>query len=257
MPNGFMREVEKVNVLARDPDLARGLAQEDAVAARRAAVADVVDVDRGIWTPRDERPLVGLLVLEGLIARTVVIAGIGCTYLVGSGDLLRPWDQQEGQASVPLHVDWQVLEPARLAVLDRDFATASSRWPALTSNLLTRTLHQEQSLSIQLAITCVTGVETRLQVALWHLADRWGHVERDGVVLPLRLTHETLGRLVRTRRPSVSTALTRLRERGLVSRDDGRWVLHGDPPSEAVDGHDKFRDSRDQSDSGSDVTAPP
>ncbi len=61
-----------------------------------------------------------------------------------------------------------------------------------------------------------------MHVSLWHLADRWGHVERDGVVVPLPLTHETIGRLVPTRRPSVSTALKQLSERRLATRrDDG------------------------------------
>jgi CRP/FNR family cyclic AMP-dependent transcriptional regulator len=77
------------------------------------------------------------------------------------------------------------------------------------------------------------GLELRLYVLFWHLADRFGHVAAEGVVVPLRLTHETLGRLVAARRPSVTTALKKLAEQGLVgAREDGTWLVGGDPPAE-------------------------
>jgi CRP/FNR family transcriptional regulator, cyclic AMP receptor protein len=51
------------------------------------------------------------------------------------------------------------------------------------------------------------------------------------VVVPLALTHRILGQLVGARRPTVSTALSELAERGeLVRRPDGSWLLRGDPP---------------------------
>jgi hypothetical protein len=49
--------------------------------------------------------------------------------------------------------------------------------------------------------------------------------------VPLALTHRILGQLVGARRPTVSTALGELAERGeLVRRVDGSWVLRGSPP---------------------------
>jgi CRP/FNR family cyclic AMP-dependent transcriptional regulator len=66
---------------------------------------------------------------------------------------------------------------------------------------------------------------------MWYLADRWGKVTPDGVHLPLRLTHQTLGRLVGAQRPSVTTALKQLAAEGRLTREgDGTWMLHGDPP---------------------------
>jgi CRP/FNR family transcriptional regulator, cyclic AMP receptor protein len=51
------------------------------------------------------------------------------------------------------------------------------------------------------------------------------------VHVPLKLTHQLLGRVVGAQRPSVTTALKQLMEEGSVSRrDDGTWLLHGDPP---------------------------
>jgi CRP/FNR family transcriptional regulator, cyclic AMP receptor protein len=68
---------------------------------------------------------------------------------------------------------------------------------------------------------------------LWHLADRWGRVGPGGVQVPVRVTHETLGRLVRAQRPSVTRAVNQLATRGALSRGaDGCWVLHGEPPRE-------------------------
>lgn len=75
-------------------------------------------------------------------------------------------------------------------------------------------------------------MDTRLLVLLWYLADRWGRVRPDGILVPLKLTHETLGRLIGARRPSVTTALHTLTEQGRISRSQERfWILHGDPPT--------------------------
>ena len=55
----------------------------------------------------------------------------------------------------------------------------------------------------------------------------------DGIQVPVRVTHATLGRLVRAQRPSVTRALNHLAARGALSRGaDGTWLLHGAPPSE-------------------------
>ena len=52
-----------------------------------------------------------------------------------------------------------------------------------------------------------------------------------GVVLPLRLTHEALARLVGAQRPTVSTALKGLHDTGEVTRrGDGAWVLLPENP---------------------------
>jgi hypothetical protein len=70
-------------------------------------------------------------------------------------------------------------------------------------------------------------------VLFWHLADRWGKVTKDGIVIPLKLTHQVLGRIVGAQRPSVTTALKTLTDRGALNRaPDGTWVLHGEPPDE-------------------------
>ena len=68
---------------------------------------------------------------------------------------------------------------------------------------------------------------------LWHLAERWGRVHPDGIVVPLPLGHQRLADLVGAHRPSVTTAMGELTRSGAVSRrENGDWVLHGAPPEQ-------------------------
>ncbi len=69
----------------------------------------------------------------------------------------------------------------------------------------------------------------RIALLLWHLAERWGIVELDGILVPLPLTHRLIGQLVGAERPSVSHALGRLTSAGLVTRKASGMVLHGTP----------------------------
>ena len=50
--------------------------------------------------------------------------------------------------------------------------------------------------------------------------------------MPVHLTHQTLASLISAQRPTVTSALATLTERGLISRTDGLVVLHGEPPTE-------------------------
>jgi CRP/FNR family cyclic AMP-dependent transcriptional regulator len=228
--------VDVACVLDQDPELRDVIAAKDVDDARALTRVPVVWTEAGGWKPPPPSSSpnhFGLLVLDGLALREVMFAGMGCTELLGPGDLLRPADQQAAFPSVPFRVSFVVDKPLRLALLDERFAAAVRRWPALSAELVARTVRRSQSLAMHLAITCITGTELRVHVVLWHLADRFGHVTPDGVVVPLRLTHETLGRLVRGRRPAISTALKRLAARGAVHRrDDGSWLLCGGPPDE-------------------------
>src|SRR5215216_5591592 len=94
--------------------------------------------------------------------------------------------------------------------------------------LLDRTFRRVQRTSFHVAILEHPRVDVRLMLLFWQLADRWGHVGPDGVTVPMRLTHEALGRLVRAQRPSVTVSLRHLAERDLIRRDRNGWLLCGD-----------------------------
>jgi CRP/FNR family cyclic AMP-dependent transcriptional regulator len=118
-------------------------------------------------------------------------------------------------------------------VLDRRVAVVLAAWPEITAAILDRMMARSRWLALHLAIAHLRRVESRVHVALWHFADRWGHVGPGGVALRLDLTHAQLADMVAAERPSVTLALSALRERGLVERDaDHVWHLHGSPPGE-------------------------
>ena len=124
-----------------------------------------------------------------------------------------------------------MLSPSTLAVLDRRFAAEAAQYPEITAALFDRLSERSLRLATTQAISQLTRVDRRLKALFWHLAERWGRVGGDGVVIPLALTHRILGQLVGARRPTVSTALSELAERDeLVRRADGSWLLRGDPP---------------------------
>jgi CRP/FNR family cyclic AMP-dependent transcriptional regulator len=221
-----------VSLLDADPELGAAVVEAERAAAAAAASARTIELDAGRWEPpRSADPAhLGLLVLSGLVTRTVTIAGRDSVELLAQGDLLRPWVRLGPDATVTPSVAWEVLEPTELAVLDADFARRVARWPELTAVLLERTVMRSRMLAFALAISHVRRVDERLLLLLWHLADRWGRVTVDGVVVPLRLTHRALATLVGAQRPSVSTALGSLRSGGMLERrDDGSWLLRGDP----------------------------
>jgi CRP/FNR family cyclic AMP-dependent transcriptional regulator len=134
-------------------------------------------------------------------------------------------------SSVPIDSHWTVVERTRVAVLDRRFATTMASFPEITGAILDRVTVRSRWLSFYLAVVQLKLVEERLLVVLWHFADRWGHVRPDGVVVRVPITQKLLGGVVGARRPSVTTALSRLRRAGQVERlPGGEWLLHGGPP---------------------------
>jgi len=100
-------------LLDLDPELGSRVPEERRTQARAALVARTVTVQRGRWEPPaevDPRHL-GFLVLGGLLARDVVLAGTTCTELFGAGDLLHPLTTTEEDSLVHHRVLWHVLEP--------------------------------------------------------------------------------------------------------------------------------------------------
>ncbi len=224
----------QIRVADEFPEIVEGLAPDQAELARDQLVADLLTVRGGGWTPeipRSEPGHLGLLVLTGLLARDVVLERPLATELVGRGDLLKPSDRDGRDAPIPFDVSWTVLEPARLAVLTPDFTRALGQWPPAVEAIVRSASSRAHCLAVTMAVSNLRRVDSRLLVLLWYLADRWGRVTPDGVLVPVRLTHETLARLVGAQRPSVTTALRQLEDEGRLRRTPERgWLLPGDPP---------------------------
>jgi CRP/FNR family transcriptional regulator, cyclic AMP receptor protein len=221
--------------LEADPDLARNL-PADSNTLRQEIVADVLELPVGEWRPGNSEPQpghLGYLLIGGLLLRRIGIDGSRSAELIASGDLIRPWIEDPISFN---SVEWRVMEPVRLAVLDRRVGIRICSSPELTAALLDRVMLRTRSLAIHAATENIRGLENRLLALFWHLVERFGRRDRGAVVVPVRLTHETISLLVGARRPSVTTALGALTKRGaLERREDGTWLLHGLPPAGAED----------------------
>lgn len=226
-----------MRVFEVEPELLQRLPESAAASARRLVVVEAIHVEVGLVRgglaatgPSD----LGYLVVEGLLVRRDEVAGRVGVELLGAGDLFRPDHESEG-SSLPCTSTLQVASPARLAVLDGDFLKTISGWPGVLAELIARVTARAHALSLRLALARLPQLEARLICFFWHLADRWGRVEADGVVVPLRLPHELLADLTCAQRPSVSTALKALSRQGLLDKQGpARWFLHGAPPSAYV-----------------------
>jgi len=129
-----------------------------------------------------------------------------------------------------LTVEWLILEPSRVAVLDERFVRQLARFPQVAGRLFARSVLRSRSLAVNMAIVHQARVDVRLHLLFWQLAGRWGRVRADGIVVPLRLTHTVLADLVAARRPTVTSALSDLSRRGLVRAVSEGWLLSGPPP---------------------------
>mgnify|MGYP001232399102 CR=1 FL=1 len=222
-----------ISVLAVDPELGEGLNDEDLELAQRHALAFTFAISKGQLPPLaspadDDAQVFGLLILSGLVLREVEVAGRETAELLGHGDLIRPWDE-DALEPLPGTVRWTVLEPGKVAALDRRFAAVAGRFPTILETLSARAEGRAQLLSLQRALTQIPRVETRVIALLWRLAERWGVVSAEGVQLALPLTHATIAKLVSARRPSVTTALGKLADDGLIEKVPEGYRLLGDP----------------------------
>jgi CRP-like cAMP-binding protein len=224
-----------VCLLDLDPDLGEWLDRSRLPLAHRQLMVRLAHVVVGQWRPEPDafgaEGGVGLLLVEGFAIRRVQLAHRTAAELLGPGDLLRPWQDDGEHAHYPFSAGFRLLGDLTVAVLDANFLARCGAFPEVLGALFGRAMERSRSLAGNLAVAQLPSVEDRVLVELWHLADRFGRVRRDGVILPLRLSHEVLGALIGARRPSVTTALGRLAERELVIAQHPGWLLVGDPPA--------------------------
>jgi hypothetical protein len=228
-----LTSLDSCKVLQEDPDLGDDLPSDRRQQATEELVTSCLRLGPGAWKLPDPDPdpgSIGLLVLEGVLLRHVEIDGRFGLELLGESDIVRPW-QGADAPMLDLRSEWSVLSPARLAWLDSRSARVLARYPEITNRLFERLVRRSRHLVTNMAIVHQPRVDTRLHLLLWHLAGRWGRVRRDGVVLPLKLTHALLADLVAARRPTVTSALSDLARRGLVRQTDEGWMLFGQTPA--------------------------
>ena len=224
-----------VQLLNADPDLARTLDPRRLREAAQRLYARAIDIPRGRWVPgsgliQGSRPI-GLLLVDGLMVREASVDEHPSAELLGPGDFLRAWEDEDHEELLPRSIEWMALTATRVAIIDHAFAVRAAQWPEVFASLLDRAARRAERLVVLQAIAHLTRVDDRLLALLWCLAERWGRVVPDGVLVSLRLSHRTLAGMVGARRPSVTTALGQLMARGEIERRvDGEWLLRGAPP---------------------------
>ena len=227
MAERFTSDARTICLLDVDPAFAEEIAEQDLPQARRALTVPTAPVPGGAFdfagvAARHGRSAL-LLVLNGVLARDVRVLDRTTTQLFGPGDLLAT-SERDGD-SLSARVSFHAEEPARVALLNGRFHAAARVWPALSALVQHRLANQSRRLAVQAAILALPRVESRVLAILWHLADVFGTVRAEGVLVPLQLTHERLGRLVGAQRPTVTLALRRLGDAGDAVRVPDGWML--------------------------------
>ncbi|MFZ0976798.1 MAG: Crp/Fnr family transcriptional regulator [Solirubrobacteraceae bacterium] len=224
--------VPAIHLLEADPDLAEAMPADARKAATELIRVRTFRVPKGRWKPPElDDGATGLLLLDGLMVRTLALGRASSFEAVGPTDIIRPWENDLLPSLVPAVTDWRVLEPARVGVLDARATQLIGHWPELCAAVGGRLLRRSRSLAYLMAAQHFLRVEDRLLATLWHLASMWGRVTPQGTVVPFRLTHEMLASIIGAQRPTTTTAIHSLARQGRLARDERRhYVLLGDPP---------------------------
>jgi CRP/FNR family cyclic AMP-dependent transcriptional regulator len=218
-----------VALLHVDAALREAVPSDERRFAERVVVVPRRDLPDAQWSPdallgEGARPFAAL-VLRGLVTHDLILAGRCSTNLLGPGALFRPW--RSADTSLPCDARWTATGSAAIALLDERFVAAARRWPGLSAAVFERMAEQLDDAAVRAAIVALPRVEERILALFWQLADRWGVVRPDGVVVRLAVTHTLIGQLVGARRPTVSLALQALAEAGLLRREAAdAWLLH-------------------------------
>jgi CRP-like cAMP-binding protein len=215
----------RIPLLQADADIGRYLTAEERAAAETLTVP-VATFETGpvdIRALLDRNACFGALVVSGMLVSHLRVGEQAGMRILGPGDVV-------SAGTVPpsmLLVDsgCRAVSTTQLAMLGKDLLVGGHRWPRLVAGLHARTAEQIERVAVQLAICQLPRVEDRLLALFWLLAEQWGRVTPGGTVLPLALTHETLGALVGARRPTVTLALGDLSDRGAVLRQGRAWLL--------------------------------
>jgi CRP/FNR family transcriptional regulator, cyclic AMP receptor protein len=191
-----------VRVLEEDPDLGTGIDQDDWQLALAAAVAPTFEFASGPWRffPPPDHAGLGALVLAGMIVIRIDAGARSHVELLGEGDVISPWVGAGEDLAIASVVNASAVTRLRIALLDRRFGLRTARWPEIHAALIHRLIHRTRRLSLQAAINAVSRVEERLELTLWELAYRFGHVTPDGIALELPIIHSQLAEMLAAQR---------------------------------------------------------
>src|SRR3954469_14066943 len=157
------------HVLVSEPYLASGLSERRLGNAERECIAATIHVGEGPWNPEHwdgeaARGGIGLLILEGLVVRRVGAEGRYGAELLGPGDLLRPWEHDGEDTTVPFAISFRVIERLHVAVLGVDATARLAPYPEVVSALVGRAMQRARHLAVNIAIAHHPRHDSRLRL---------------------------------------------------------------------------------------------
>jgi hypothetical protein len=167
-------------------------------------------------------------VTNGLITVEVGAGRADVGWLIGGGDLIRPWEMAD--ISLTQSSKWRAITDASMLRIERVPHPRGQPGPATLEKLLACSARTTHWLLAKSLILSSPSISERLLLlfALW--GERWGKVTPEGVRVELPLTHELLGKLCGARRPTVTVAIKALTQEGFLTQTSrGVWLLHRRP----------------------------
>ena len=214
-------------VLRVDPELAADVPSQERSRAVEASRAPVRVLSVGAWQfePVPGSKSLGALILTGMVVLRMEFGGFRHLEVLGKGDVLNPW-QLETDTRLQEQVTVQVMQTGCVAVLDGRFAEQMSPWPEVFAALMRRQIMRTRRMVLQACILSHSRVDERLELMLWRLAEQFGSMTREGMLVRLPFTHVQLAEMIAARRSTVTMAVSRLvAEKRLRRPGRNQWLL--------------------------------
>lgn len=194
----------------------------------------------GAWDPalilRDRPGTLALFVQAGSITREHVVSGRTVSDLLGPGDVISLSERLIPPPLPRIDVRFTVLEEAHVVVLDDEAVRTLCRRPEFAADMIVLAADHASRLAAMRALSHLPRVEQRVLAFFSVMAERAGRVTPDGLVVPLALSHEELGRHVGAQRSTISLALKWLADEGLLVRTGrGSWLMPEAHAGEPID----------------------
>ncbi len=214
-----------IGLFEADPDIAGFVPEGDqAIAARvRLPLLGLEVGEFDIEQALGSAGAFAALALDGMLQQSMQLGTQLAVRLLGPGEVVMLPNRDFERPGLAMRI--RATEPTRLTLLGDEYLRAMDRWPALATDLGARAARRYHSMLAQLLICQLPRVEERLLEMMWLLAETWGRMTSSGTLLPLTLTHSTLGAMVGAARPTVTLALRDLIERGALVHEQDGWLL--------------------------------
>lgn len=211
------------------PDILTRIPAKDRELAERTLVLPLISVcDEdlgGVISTRTPQAF-DFVIVDGVVLKQTTLAGRSALELLGPGDVLAPPLTAARQLESRAVSRYVAHGRVSLAAIEARFRQARSRWPGIADFLHDCLGRQTHRASMHVAMLHLPRVEDRLIALFADLAERFGHMTPDGILIELPLTHDIIGGLVASRRPTVTLALNQLAAHGTLTRLEGnRWKL--------------------------------